>query len=141
MSDYTNKNYKHRIPMLKVSQPAYSLVLAISEENGLEHYGVYKNCVDQIKFADYLDELYIANKHEKIAVLMDNFSAHKTNSILQKMDELEIRCIYNVPYQPDYNPTEACFSKIKNYYKRQKLKKLVNEEEIDLNSLIEQSVN
>ena len=84
--------------MIQVSQPAYSLVLAISQENGLEHYGVYKNCVDQQKFADYLDELYIANKHDKIAVLMDNFSAHKTNLILQKMDEVEIRGIYNVPY-------------------------------------------
>ena len=57
------------------------------------------------------------------------------------MDELDIRCIWNVPYQPDYNPTEACFSKIKNYYKRQKLNKLVNDEEIDLKGLIEQSVN
>ena len=107
----------------------------------MEHYGVYKDCVNQQKFADYLDKLYVDNKHSKIAVLMDNFSAHKTNFILQKMDELEIHCIYNVPYQPDYNPTEACFSKIKNYYKRQKLNKLVNEKEIDVNSLIEQSVN
>ena len=72
---------------------------------------------------------------------MDNFSAHKTNFIMQKMDELEIRGIYNVPYQPDYNPTEACFSKIKNYYKRRKLNLLVNDEEIDLKSLIDQSVN
>ena len=129
------------IDVAKLEEPTLAVLCGISKENGLEHYGVYKNCVDQIKFADYLDELYIANKHEKIAVLMDNFSAHKTNSILQKMDELEIRCIYNVPYQPDYNPTEACFSKIKNYYKRQKLNQLVREEEIDVNSLIEQSVN
>ena len=141
MSDYTNKNYKHQIPMVQVSQPAYSLVLAISQENGLEHYGVYKNCVDQQKFVDYLDDLYIANKHDKIAVLMDNFSAHKTNLVLQKMDELEIRGIYNVPYQPDYNPTEACFSKIKNYYKRRKLNKLVMGEEIEVQSLIDESVS
>lgn len=57
------------------------------------------------------------------------------------MDELGIPSIYNVPYQPDYNPTEACFSKIKNYYKRKKLNLLVNEEEIDLKGLISESVN
>ena len=73
-------------------------MLAISEEDGLEHYGIYKDCVNQNKFAEYLDNLYVDNKHLKIAVLMDNFSAHKTKSIIQKMDELEIRCIYNVPY-------------------------------------------
>ena len=72
---------------------------------------------------------------------MDNFSAHKTNLVLQKMDELEIRGIYNVPYQPDYNPTEACFSKIKNYYKRRKLNKLVMGEEIEVKSLIDESVS
>ena len=81
--------------------------------------------------------MYIANKHEKIAILMDNFSAHKTNNIIQKLDELEIRVIYNVPYQPDYNPTEACFSKIKNHYKRKKLSHLVKEEEFDVKGLIE----
>ena len=68
---------------------------------------------------------------------MDNFSAHKTNKIIQKLDELEIRVIYNVPYQPDYNPTEACFSKIKNHYKRKKLNLLVKEEEVNVESLIE----
>ena len=56
------------------------------------------------------------------------------------MAELEIAHIYNVPYQPDYNPTEACFSKIKNYYKRQKLNLLVNEKEIDIENLIVQSI-
>ena len=71
--------------------------------------------------------MYVENKHLKIAILMDNFSAHKTTNVLQKMEELEIPSIYNVPYQPDLNPTEAIFSKIKNYYKRKKLNLLVNE--------------
>ena len=110
-------------------------------EDGLEYYGVYENCVNQHVFAEYLDELYVANKHHKIAVMMDNFSAHKTNLIKQKMDELDIESIYNVPYQPDFNPTEACFSKIKNYYKRKKLNLLVNEEELNLKSLIDESVS
>ena len=56
------------------------------------------------------------------------------------MAELEIEHIYNVPYQPIYNPTEACFSKIKNYYKRQKLNLLVNEKDIDIENLIVQSI-
>ena len=141
MNDYTNKNTKHCILMKLVSQPAYSLVLAISEESELEHYGVYRDCVNQEKFNDYLNHLSVANKHKNIAILMDNFSAHKTPAIMMKMEELQIKCIFNVPYQPDYNPTEACFSKIKNHFKRQKLNRLVNDQEVYILTLIDESVN
>ena len=79
-------------------------------------------------FGDYLDNLSVANKHENIAVMMDNCSVHKTEAMKMKMEELNIKFIWNVPYSPDLNPIEACFSKIKNYYKRQKLNKLMNEE-------------
>jgi len=45
-----------------------------------------------------------------------------------------------VPYQPDYNPCESCNSKIKNYYKRTKLNKLANEEEVNCEELIAESI-
>ena len=45
-----------------------------------------------------------------------------------------------MPYQPDFNPTESCLSKIKGYYKREKLKLLVNNEIVDVKKLIEDSV-
>ena len=58
---------------------------------------------------------------------MDNLNVHKTNKAKKKMQELGIRYVYNVPYAPDFNPCESCFSKIKNYYKREKLNRLVND--------------
>ena len=58
---------------------------------------------------------------------MDNLTVHKTVKVRAKMSELKIEPLYNVPYQPDYNPCEACNSKIKNYYKRMKLNRLINE--------------
>ena len=60
--------------------------------------------------------------------------------VREKLQELKIPCIFNVPYQPDYNPTESCLSKIKNYYKREKLKALVNNQTIDYEQLIRASV-
>ena len=47
-----------------------------------------------------------------------------------------IPCIFNVPYQPDYNPCESCLSKVKSYYKREKLKYLVKNESVDYEKLI-----
>ena len=137
MTDYTNLNYKHRIPLTQLNHTAYALVFAISLEEGLEHYGIYKTPFRQDSFIDYLENLCIANKHTKIAVMMDNASNHKTEAVNLKMAELGIPSIYNVPYQPDLNPTEACFSKLKNFYKRNRLNKLVNEEELDVKALIE----
>ena len=141
MTDYTNVKQKHQLPLVKVSQPVYSLILAISEENGLEHCKMYTRSVDVQRFSEYLDELYVQNKHEKIAVLMDNLRAHKTDAIIRQMDELGIKPIYNVPYQPDLNPTEACFSKIKNHYRRRKLNMLVNDDGFDAEQLVWESVN
>ena len=140
MSDYTQLRNTHHIPMKKVDQPTYSLILAISEEGGLEHYDIYKKGFNEEMFEDYLNNLYIANKHHRIAVFMDNCSSHKTTNIKLKMRELEIESIFNVYYMPDYNPTESCFSKVKNYYKRKKLNMLMNEEEVDSKSLIRESV-
>lgn len=140
MSDYTNLNTKHRIPMTKVSQPAYQVILAISEENGLEHCGYYTKSGDTKRFKEYINELYVANKDAKIAVLMDNLGVHKSPEVRQLMDELDIPAIYNVPYQPDFNPAEACFSKIKNYFRRKKLNLLVNEIEFDSQELVKEAV-
>ena len=42
MTDYTNLNYKHRIPLTQLNHTAYALVFAISLEEGLEYYGIYK---------------------------------------------------------------------------------------------------
>ena len=78
MSDYTNLNTKHRIQMAKVSQPAYQVILAISEENGLEHCGYYTKSGDTKRFKEYINEPYVANKDAKIAVLMDNLGVHKS---------------------------------------------------------------
>ena len=124
-----------------MNQPVYCLVLAISKENGVEHYDIYDKSVDQKKFEDYLDNLYIANKHDKLAIFMDNLSVHKTTSIKMKLHELGIEPIYNVPYHPDFNPVESCFSKIKNHYKRKKLHILVNDEDVDMRDLVIEAVN
>ena len=94
------------------------MIFAISEENGLEHYRIYPKSIDHHKFNEYLDELYVENKHANIAIFLDNLRVHLKHEVTVKLNELEIESIQNVPYQPDYNPAESCLSKIKNYYKR-----------------------
>ena len=65
---------------------------------------------------------------QRLALFMDNLSAHKTIKVKELLSRLGIEYIFNVPYQPDFNPCESCISKIKNNYKRKKLNMLLNEE-------------
>ena len=72
---------------------------------------------------------------------MDNMSVHKSNDVKEKMISLKIEALYNVPYMPDFNPCECCFSKVKNFYRRTKLNKLINGEQVNVSELITESVN
>ena len=47
------------------------------------------------------------------------------------MDELSIAYVYCPPYSPDCNGIEASFSIFKNKLKRERLKAILNEQEID----------
>ena len=46
-------------------------------------------------------------------------------------ERLEITPIFNIPYSPQLNPIEACFSQVKRFYKKSRLNCLVNEQEFD----------
>ena len=126
---------------MSVNQPVFALILAVSEENGLEYNQLFDKSVNKEKFIEYLINLRNANLYKRIAIFMDNLSVHKAVLVREKMAELKIDALMNVPYQPDYNPCESCNSKIKNYYKRTKLNRLVNEQEVNWKDLIAESVN
>ena len=115
--------------------------MAISEEHGIEHTQIFEKSVNTEKFLEYISRLRATSPFDLIAIFMDNMTVHKTIVVKDKLIELKIEALYNVPYMPDYNPCECCFSKIKNHYKRTKLNALVNERNWDVKSLINESVN
>ena len=56
---------------------------------------------------------------------MDRLSTHFSGKSKDKMKELGIRWIYNVAYEPDYNPIELVFSQLKKNFKALRAKKFV----------------
>ena len=69
-----------------------------------------EHSVNVDKFTEYLDGLRAANPEAKIALFMDNLSAHTSERAKKAMRDHGFRYIYNVPYSPDYNPIELVFS-------------------------------
>ena len=79
------------------------------------------------------------NNKRKLALFMDNLSVHKTERIRALYKSLNIKPLFNIPYSPEFNPAEACFSIVKNHFKKKRLWHLVNDEEFDAEQLIEKS--
>ena len=96
-----------------LQEPTLAVLAAISKEKGQEHYRIFENSVNIQKFKQYLQELRNLNGEDKIALFMDNLSAHRSEKSKAEMARLGFRCIFNVPYSPEYNPIEFVFSKVK----------------------------
>ena len=92
------------------------------------------------KFKEYLQELRDKNGKEKIALFMDNLSAHKSDKSKVEMAKHGFRCIFNVPYSPEYNPIEFVFSKVKQKFRTLRARKLANVIQDSHRSMIEQSI-
>ena len=69
-----------------MNQPCYALILAISEERGIEHTQIFDKSVNKEKFIEYLINLRSANPFERIAIFMDNMSVHRANLVRDKME-------------------------------------------------------
>ena len=45
---------------------------------------------------------------------------------MKSWDELDIIPIWNVPYKPEFQPIEMCFSQVKHIYRKNKLNAFMN---------------
>ena len=106
------------------NEPTLAVLAAISKEKGQEHYQVFEDSVNVEKFQQYLQELRARNGDEKIALFMDNLSAHRSSRSLSEAAQLGFRCIFNVPYSPEYNPIEFVFSKVKQKFRTLRARKI-----------------
>ena len=78
---------------------------------------IFPNSVNVAKFKEYLTKLREENEGEKICIFMDNLTAHTSQKSKDAMRTLGFKYIYNMAYQPDYNPIEFVFSKMKQKFK------------------------
>ena len=90
---------------------------AISEGFGFELFTLYDEAVNHELFIAFLEKLVEINPGRRLAVVMDNLSAHTKSEVKEKMRGLGISWIMNVPYSPQYNAIELVFSQVKKRFK------------------------
>ena len=86
---------------------------------------IFEHSVNKEKFKEYLDGVRSANPDQKICLFMDNLSAHTSERSKQAMRDHGFRFIFNVAYQPDFNPIELAFSMVKRNFKALRAKKMI----------------
>ena len=126
--------------LANLQEPTLAVLSAISKENGQEHYQVYKDSVNVQKFKQYLQELRAKNGDEKIALFLDNLSAHRSEKSKAEAAKLGFRFIFNVPYSPEYNPIEFVFSKVKQRFRTLRARKLAGVTQDGHEAMLRQAV-
>ena len=138
--EYTVKGENMPADLAHLNEPTIAVLSAISKEKGQEHYRLYDYSVNTQKFKEYLNELREQNGKDNIALFMDNLAAHKSDKSKVEMARLGFRCIFNVPYSPEYNPIEFIFSKVKSKFRNLRARKLAGVIQDGHRSMIEQSI-
>ena len=123
-AEYCRQGQNVAADLAYMQEPTLAVLASISKEKGLEHYRIFDNSVNIPKFKEFLQELRDQNGDEKIALFMDNLSAHRSEKSKVEMARLGFRTIFNVPYSPEFNPIEFAFSKIKSKFRALRARKL-----------------
>ena len=100
---------------------------------------LFKKSVNIPKFKIYLEELRRKYFFDDLCIYVDNLSVHKSDAVQERMEELSIKCIFNLVYSPDFNPIENIFSVAKRSIKLERLKAIMHNTSINLHDEINRS--
>ena len=97
-SEWAAKYENAEVDEALLNEPTKALLLGISAENGVEQHKIFAKSVNVKKFLQYLQLVRDKHGEQKVALFMDNLRVHTAKKSKEKMEELGIRPIYNVPY-------------------------------------------
>ena len=103
---WANKWNNVKIDMSWIKQPCKAVILAASQEMGLEHIEVHNNSINKRKFKAFLDNLRSKYPFDDILLIMDNLSLHKSRETRERMDELGFLYTWTPVYSPQFNGIE-----------------------------------
>ena len=137
--DWSAKYTNLQVNEADVYIPYVSVIAAVSAYEGLELIMMNEEAIDSSDFQIFVKKLSRKNSSQPFGLFMDNLRVHKTKDAMEKMEKLNITPLWNIPYCPDTNPIESCFSIVKQRYKKDRLHHLINKKEFDTKKGIERA--
>lgn len=74
---------------------------------------------NKVRFLAWVRDILCPRLREGHVVVMDNLSAHHADEVRQAIEGRGAQILFLPPYSPDLNPIEECWSKVKNYLRKQ----------------------
>ena len=118
---------------IKANRTRYTVICAISNKKIIGHK-IIKGSSNAVDFLNFIKEdlVNIQNK----TLLMDNARIHHAKIVKEYMENNTNDILYNVPYHPEFNPIEKCFSVFKNNIKKMKNNENINNLKTNISTTI-----
>ncbi len=85
--------------------------------NGIGTVNTYINS-KQESVMDFMNRIRYSNPFNHIILILDNFSAHRTENVAITAEILDIELVFLPPYSPQLNPIETIWKSIKKVVSR-----------------------
>ena len=114
-------NMPFAMDLKQVSPKSVAVIASISLNRGVELYNMHPRSINTPKFLVFIEDLRRKRWADDIALFVDRLSVHRTKAVRERLDELSIPLILNASYEPDYNPIENIFARVKFNFRRLRL--------------------
>ena len=74
---------------------------------------IFEGALNRLAFEAYVRSQLLPTLRRSDIVILDNLSAHTSETIRQLIEARGARLQFLPPYSPDFNPIELCWSKVK----------------------------
>ena len=81
---------------------------------------IYKGTMNGEFFGGYVEQCLAPVMKKGGILILDSFSAHKVEGVLDPLIEKGVTILFQPRYSPDFNPIEHAWSKIKAYLRKAK---------------------
>ena len=122
--------------MINYNPAPKSLLMAYSQEFGIELFSLKSGGFDRFDFESFLEDLKKDTGEQKVTLFMDNLRMHKCPLVRAAYERLGFPVIFNIPYQPNDNPIERIFGKIKREFGKRRVSYQDFEQRPDRENLI-----
>ena len=85
-------------------------IVAVNSQMGIVSYQIYDSAVNENIFLKFLEKMSLAMGEQAFALYMDRLTVHRMITVKEKMTQLNIFPIYNIPASPETNAIETCFA-------------------------------
>ena len=107
-----------------LSKPKNTTILSSIQLNGTLHYTTFSGGTTVERFKRYLETDLLPHLNGDSILIMDNMKSHHAKAVKNLLDSSGVRYIYLPPYNPDLNPIEKLWSKVKSLLRKFKARTL-----------------